>query len=515
MGQVHVVPLADGLRWNRHQNGDWPDDPRRNALCPLSPNQAGADESLVHHLEHAYSWIEDAITGTLTKPTQRYEFPHVRPSLRPLIYVDGGTAPHQAVKQAECGLAVCRQLPAPWRAMAPLHVVELHNERRRTVMRTEVRGGFGSEDSTRLIPWVFAGDPVVAQPHQPATCWGDLPTDVVSRAERAVGLLRQGARHEPEGLLLLAYEVPETWEGEPDRIVWQCVKVEDLEVTPKRPSRKGCRFRATWDSTSARLTRPLSYVGVTDVSAAALYSRHDRDLGGRRVGIVGAGALGSMFCKAVAKLGPHELVVVDGQLVEPGNLLRHEAGGLAVASPKASSGALSTLMPGVKARYHFGDVITDWNKVQSNLQNSDVVVDLTASVQAHAWLAKQLPDKPQAIGYLRPGPEFGLLLLRAGNSSVTLDDARAALRTDVPEETWRAFAAEVRDENLVWPEPGCYHPTFRAPFHRVRMMADLMVESARAWIADECERTVVLMYRQIGAPPYGMNTEVIAQVELP
>src|SRR5258708_5082406 len=105
----------------------------------------------------------------------------------------------------------------------------------------------------------------------------------------------------------------------------------------------------------------------------------------------------------------------------------------------------------------------------------DVVIDATGDVGVHA----QLTDEPRlshvrlAWCYIKPGPAFGLLAMRRPDSAITLTAAEQALRAALRPEVWTDFEAKrVGDDGLVWPTPGCYHPTFDAAYHGMRLMAD-------------------------------------------
>src|SRR5664280_2405779 len=71
------------------------------------------------------------------------------------------------------------------------------------------------------------------------------------------------------------------------------------------------------------------------MSEDSIYERHGRRRGA--VLIVGVGAVGSALAKHLARLGISPLCLVDHDVVEPGNIVRHELGEPSIGLPKAST----------------------------------------------------------------------------------------------------------------------------------------------------------------------------------
>lgn len=62
----------------------------------------------------------------------------------------------------------------------------------------------------------------------------------------------------------------------------------------------------------------------------------------------------------------------------------------------------------------------------------------------------------------------------------------------------------------VWTEPGCYQPTFPAPYHRVRLMADTMLTTIMSYMNSDPSKPLVTIYEQV-APRVGIETRIHAQ----
>jgi hypothetical protein len=113
-----------------------------------------------------------------------------------------------------------------------------------------------------------------------------------------------------------------------------------------------------------------------------------QELGSKRVAVVGVGAVGSVVADLLHRSGVGELMLIDGDLVLPGNTTRHLLDSDAVGLPKARAVADALY----KARPRFGTV--QWRDERLRtvadalalLADFDVIVDATADSTATAML---------------------------------------------------------------------------------------------------------------------------------
>ncbi len=527
---AHAVPIDPDLRWNPHQNGDWDKlGERANAMCPPRQSEVYLEELLLPYVRHAHRWISDALDGRLTFPDQRYEFPHlVVRGKGTKIYAEGGRSMLERVKETRRGRAWLNRVNNDG-VPAGLHRV---TEIRRTgtdddpdAWSSAMREGvFGKEESAGWAAWAFVGDPVAAAPHRPYLAWEDFSDQ---NQRNIVAALEDASVYEHRlTILLLAFAVPRYWGGSPDHVVWQAVDLEGFGPGIFVPPAKG--FRPTADPRRwprfkkfLRKNRDLKWLACTDVSREALLSRSapgtGQELGELRVAVLGAGAVGSVLARSLSKLGLAHLLLVDKELLEPGNLVRHEGMAFQVERPKASSTAALLMPPqGEEPEGFDRDVVKAWPKVLGRIVGYDLVIDATGDAGVHELLSAspELREASLAWCYVKPGPDFGLLALRRPRSSRTLAKAKERLEGECGEELWEQFRGNLGDEGrVVWPEPGCYHPTFSAPYHRLRMMGDAFLSTLLAWFEDGGGSDVVTLFSQV--VPHGrlgLETRIEAQV---
>lgn len=107
----------------------------------------------------------------------------------------------------------------------------------------------------------------------------------------------------------------------------------------------------------------------------------DRDaLSGKSVAVVGVGSIGSQVAELLARTGVGSLTLVDGDIVLPGNLIRHTAIGADIGRAKVESvrariaaGPAQPIVRTVDSR------LTTPTEAATLLEDHDVVVDATAS----------------------------------------------------------------------------------------------------------------------------------------
>lgn len=114
----------------------------------------------------------------------------------------------------------------------------------------------------------------------------------------------------------------------------------------------------------------------------------------KKVGIVGCGSLGSKIAASLARSGVGEFVLVDDDILKPGNLLRHELDGRGLGVHKADGleARLKALAPGVKVtsrRVALGGQEASGNtaSVLDKLAACDLAIDATADPQAFNFVA--------------------------------------------------------------------------------------------------------------------------------
>ena len=225
-------------------------------------------------------------------------------------------------------------------------------------------------------------------------------------------------------------------------------------------------------------------------------------LRGRNAVLFGAGALGGHVAVTLAESGIDSLKIVDGELLSPGNVVRHVAGHDQVGRPKVS---------GVEAaiRNH-----APWTKVESIVppinpygsqeiaqlvENADVVIDATgndAFVHPVAWVAEGL-GKPLVSGALFRGGYIARVQRKA-----LVTDAPITNRPDSAE--YPVVPAGEPGVDLAEPDLGCSAPVNNAPPASVLACASLIAQAAIDVLTErfELDDEVIDVYMPLPETPF-------------
>jgi molybdopterin/thiamine biosynthesis adenylyltransferase len=158
------------------------------------------------------------------------------------------------------------------------------------------------------------------------------------------------------------------------------------------------------DATSARMfylfsrdgeqiVIPYQTIDLAGDSGCRLPERYDV-LVKKKVGIAGCGSLGSKIAASLARSGVGEFVLVDDDIMRPGNLIRHEldADSLGAHKAEALETRLKAVAVGVKVsarRVALGGQESSGSteSVLDELARCDLVIDATADPQAFNFVA--------------------------------------------------------------------------------------------------------------------------------
>lgn len=225
-------------------------------------------------------------------------------------------------------------------------------------------------------------------------------------------------------------------------------------------------------------------------------------LSGRRAVLFGAGALGGHVAVTLAESGVDSLRIVDGDLLSPGNVVRHVAGHDQVGGPKVNAveAAIQNHAPWTKV-----DPIappTDpygSQEIAQLIENADIVIDATgndAFVHPVARVAEGL-GKPLVSGALFRGGFVGRVQRKAlETDSSVFDRPESGDYPLIPPGNTKVDFAE--------PDLGCSAPVNNAPPASVLACASLIAQAAIDVLTErfELEDEVIDVYRPLPKSPF-------------
>ncbi|MDO1585606.1 ThiF family adenylyltransferase [Rhizobium oryzicola] len=220
---------------------------------------------------------------------------------------------------------------------------------------------------------------------------------------------------------------------------------------------------------------------------------------GKRVTLVGCGAIGSAVAMILAKAGVAKLRLIDNGVVTPGILVRQgfRRDQIGYAKSSATRIAVVAADPGIDAIEEYSNIVwmlTDEAK-RAEILDADVVIDATASSTVAAafevhFRHHQAPRPPIVSMVVGHNGDMGLMILTTDKSAgATLDfDRRTKLaladRTSSAKFLEEFWPADPTRRAIFQPEPGCSSPTFRGSYADVLSLVAPMTNVAADWLRE-------------------------------
>lgn len=330
--------------------------------------------------------------------------------------------------------------------------------------------------------WMRVAAPLINEPWQAPTTWSELckacrasGTELDRLLMKLLRPLRDGQRH----VLLLGFPMPEHFSGAHTQLHWQPLKLPVL--AQGNAARNG--FRAGTEKGRYQLDRHSALANSTELqwlhsenwSPGQLVSRGAvrAGLAGSHVLLLGGGALGSAVAELLIRGGLRKLTLVDGELLQIGNLCRHTLtlADLKAAKAESLASRLRTINPHVDIQFVTGE-FPDCGEYSESLSRCDVVLDCTAD--------------EAVIHHLGRFPWSGskrFISLSLGHAARRLF-CFVAECSEFPEATFRLALVpwlrkereELGDAELPREGIGCWHPVFPARADDVSLMASIAVK---------------------------------------
>lgn len=214
-------------------------------------------------------------------------------------------------------------------------------------------------------------------------------------------------------------------------------------------------------------------------------------LAGKRVLVLGCGAIGAPIAESCVRAGTTAVTVIDSGKVGPGLLVRQAYNDSDIGSFKAE--ALAKRLSGIRRDLDVEatvgnaiDAIADY----SNIQGYDLVIDATADTGVRAAIERARTDSgepwPDLVTVLiGHEAERGVVVVSPKGAAAGGTDGLRRTAVRAQSEGLSGWADVLTDffptaprTDLFFPEPGCSSPTFVGAFHEVTALATMMLDAA-------------------------------------
>jgi hypothetical protein len=436
------------------------------------------------HCERALDWLRAASRNALTATGQPFELPHY-PRLntdRVIAFSEdvGSFTSWQAIASIS-GLVDLYPIPARKNIAVADLFLGLPD---RQSVQIAWGPGIAPENASRVSGlWVRLSGPPVLPPWQSATNWAELIEAVDRQGYQLLEILRPLITHIRDGrshTLLLGFPIPELFGGAPQCMHWLALELPIVSYGKKfadgfRPNEQGFWNRDKREVFQS--SKLISWIPTENWHSDQLSTRGrlPPSLSEKAVAVIGVGAVGSSMAELLARGGVKKLVLVDGDCLTAGNLVRHTLLIENIGDAKARSVAERLMLTSPHAvveaiNLNLGSVSTaDWAKIQS----CEVIFDCTGSDEALSDLGMQR-DAVERV-YCSVSIGFGarrLFVFIAQNSAFPHEAFRELIRPWLERER-----EESRGQEFRWSGIGCWHPVFPARADDLWMLTSVALKS--------------------------------------
>lgn len=122
------------------------------------------------------------------------------------------------------------------------------------------------------------------------------------------------------------------------------------------------------------------------IDSETLLQRNPKNIQGESlrkssVTILGLGSVGSVIAECLTKAGVDHLYLVDGEVLEAGNVIRHTCGleGVGKKKTEATKSRLNSIRPDMSVECIYCSVEENVDEVIKSLENSQLIIDCTAN----------------------------------------------------------------------------------------------------------------------------------------
>jgi ThiF family len=335
----------------------------------------------------------------------------------------------------------------------------------------------------RIGAWIKLDRTPALFPWQAPATWGELRAVVREQGlvlDDLINAISPGLRDGRRHVLLIGFPIPEHVEGPSRRMHWVGVWLPTLSsgsLTARgfRPSEEGYRRRDRREILNDEA--PIEWLSSSNWDEADILSRGclPDSLRTRRVCLLGAGALGSHIAELLVRGGVRQVVVVDQDRLQVGNLVRHTLLLPNIAQSKAE--ALVERLNAISPHAMVSAISATFPHLSASqlavLRSCDLILDCTADdavlfhLGENSYTTENCLFVSMSLGYQAQR----LFCFSAYGPTLPLSAFREQISPWLLREREEKTDAPFPREGL-----GCWHPIFPAREDNIAMMATFALQ---------------------------------------
>lgn len=481
-GNVEIYPAKNGgigttfPHQDHNGSGDEKLPWRSGDICVLAPafalGRSGSDPDpkgdpnrILWFTDRALVWLERASAGTLTRNGDDFELPQWKSGPLTVGFSEDATT-FQSWRGTSAVVGTVELVSLG--DAGPFAARRFLDEHGRSLIEPSWGRVIRETSKPRVGAWIRLPSVPLVGPYGAPMNWGELTATMealgVSPSEvlpLALKPLRDGFKH----VLLVGFPVPRKFGDPPSLFHWQPMLLPELSYGTKPVKGFSANDKGYWlgDKVSVLSSkRGVNWLTGRNWAQAEIATRGQLSLTLREknVLLIGGGALGAAVAEILVRGGVLQVVVVDGDSVAAGNLVRHTLTLADVGQGKAER--LATRLNSLTPHADVERITATFPKLSeaelTRCRQCDLVIDCSGTDDVLQALAEsERGDDTLFVSIAMGRGAKRLYLYRATGQVFPIDDFRQEIAP------WLARDAEEFGHlEFPWEGVGCWHPVFPA-----------------------------------------------------
>lgn len=456
-----------------------------------------APSRLYWHFSRAVHWIELASKNELLSPGDPYELPAFpSESIEKISFSESPTSfqKWQDLKQTH-GIVEFSKLKNDPEIWITKKYLMKNNDSYQPKWGTTISN---LEGHVKKGVWVMLSKVPTMTPWQIPFTWGELQSILLIQGINLMDIIKNKAHLFRDGnhhFIFLGFPIPETFGEKAMVINWQAIKLPILSYGNlfAKGFRKG--EAGYWHRDRTQLFRKNDKIDWIDTenwnrNEILNRGRFDSSISQCSILQIGAGSLGSMVAEQLVRADLQKLQIVDSDVLQAGNLMRHtldmrflEKNKAMSLSRKLNDSVPHSKVEGIMGRFPTEDI---------DYANYRVILDCTGEDDVIYKLHTLSLNSPKIFISVSLGYAAKRLFFYTHRTMNFSANTFFNMLNPWIEKEKNSYS----ENDLPRDGIGCWHPVFPARIDDVSLMSAIVVKGIEHYILNPASRPTLLVYEQ-------------------
>ncbi|TWT01858.1 ThiF family adenylyltransferase [Planomicrobium sp. CPCC 101079] len=471
----------------------------------LSPEPAEYCLRLGWHFERIIHWLKAASAEELFKLGDPFEVPQFpqNSTLKLAFSEDATTINNWKSIKAKYGYAEFNIVNK--HEGNPLVVTSKFFNSQENLVLENKWGSFIENNTGSLIlgGWLILDEIPVIEPWQAPIYWGELMLQCTKQQVDLLQILKELSpkiREEKIQILMVGFPIPKEVGKDKTQIHWEAIELPLLTKNNKQAS-KGFRDeeKGYWlrdQHRNYKATNRIKWAKTENWNQEQLISRGSigTEVSSKPTLIIGAGAVGSVVAELMVRSGQKEMTLLDQDIFQAGNLVRHTLtlNDLKSYKVEAMEKRLQSISPHNRIKSFTSHFPYIDEETQEIIKMNEVIIECTGENDTLIHLENFKWNSVKTFISLSIGYEAKYLYLFIANGEIFSSKAFFDLISP-----WMEKEREMTD-GIEFPREGvgCWHPVFPARADDIWLLVSTAIKNIELAIKEPKKHPTLLVFEQ-------------------